>query len=527
MTTPYRRRRFQPPGGPLQWAIAGAVVLALLAAGGVYVWDWTRPDTSCAVGVEEHGPDDECVGVTDGAYSFAPYLDDISRRIKAENDRVTRQAESAASPVPYVTVAFILPMTSDDTIERGHTLREVQGAHLAQLRANGEDSRPNIRLVLANPGYQSAQWNPVVEQLAEMARSGEDNLRAVTGFDVSTKNTVDAVREITNEANLPIVVGPLTADDIANGPDNPEEFPGLAKVVPDNSDQARALASFYEGIPPERTLLVEDLRPNDNYIASLREVYRERTQGAPHDPESYRSPDDINDEGNLPNDFERMVSTICDMQGVDTIYFAGRNVQLRLFVNALGERGCTDKDYTVITISGASTLVTDEELHWDALENGVTVRYTSAAHPEAWTTGDTPSTGGSAADFEELTAVIEDARMTEEIDLSDSRVITMYDAVWTAVTGIRKAVTTDNPVPSLDDVENSWLRLHGGDRVSGASGWICLDRYGNPYNKAVSVVELDPATEDIVFRGLAWPEGDPPDQDCLLPNTQSTQNTQE
>jgi hypothetical protein len=35
----------------------------------------------------------------------------------------------------------------------------------------------------------------------------------------------------------------------------------------------------------------------------------------------------------------------------------------------------------------------------------------------------------------------------------------------------------------------------------------------------VAIVELDPATEDIRFDGLAWPQGAPPDEHCLLPNT--------
>ncbi|MGP4114884.1 ABC transporter substrate-binding protein [Streptomyces sp. 4N509B] len=505
-----------PPGGPLQWTVVGALLAGLLAYGVVVVIDRSRPDTSCGPGVERHGPHEECVGVTDGSYVFAPYLAEISARIARENDDVVRQSERANDPVPYVTVAFILPLTSDDPIEQGHMRREVQGAHLAQLHANEQEERPAIRLVLANAGRASEQWRPAAERLAEMARSPEERLRVVTGFDVSTGNTEAAIRYLTNQANLPMVVGPLTADDLANGPDTPDAYPGLVKVVPDNSDQAEALASLYEDIAPERTLLVEDLRQNDNYIRSLSEVFREHTSGSPHIPQPFRSPDDINDEANLANDFRQMINTVCDMDGVDTIYFAGRNVQLRMFVNALGQRGCDEKDYTVVTISGASTLITDEQLDWSALEGGITVRYTTVTHPDAWTTGSPPATGGSAADFHELTEVIEEAGMEREVRLDDSRAIVMYDAVRTAIQGVRNAAGSNNVIPSLDDVENAWLRLHGRDhRVEGAGGWICLDRYGTPHNKAVAVVELDPETQSIRFVDLAWPEGTAPDEDCI------------
>ncbi|MEO3756052.1 hypothetical protein [Streptomyces sp. B6B3] len=515
----------------LRW---GALLLAMALVVGAGVWAWNDlllndPDLTCDEDEEitKHGPDDECVGVTDGSYVFAPYLNDIFRLIKAENDEVVAEAEREDGAVPYVTVAFVLPFTSADPIDREEIRRETKGAYLAQYGANREPDRPNIRLVLGNVGDANAQWRPVVDRLAEMGRSEEDRLRAVTGFEVSTRNTEEAIRALTNEARLPVVLGPLTADDIENGPDN--EFPGLARVLANNSDQAAALASHYDDVEPERTLLVEDLREGDNYVATLREVFGSVTRDATHRPEQFRSGSDMNDERNFPNEARQMVDSICTMDGVDTIYFAGRDVHFRIFVNALIDRGCQDQTYTVLTVHGSSTLFTDPELDWEGLAEGeVTVRYTTNAHPDAWITGDPPDTGGSAEDFEELldrrNEVARQAGLAtgeDFVDLTDSVAITMYDTVWTAITGIRSAVTPESAIPSPDEVASSWARMHGGSGnfVHGASGWICLDAYGRPYNKAVSIVELDPATRSISFEGLAWPAGGPPDEDCQLPNT--------
>ncbi len=50
----------------------------------------------------------------------------------------------------------------------------------------------------------------------------------------------------------------------------------------------------------------------------------------------------------------------------------------------------------------------------------------------------------------------------------------------------------------------------------GASGWICLDNYGNPYDKAVPIVELAPDGSQR-FVQIAWPEGQPPQSPCLPP----------
>lgn len=53
--------------------------------------------------------------------------------------------------------------------------------------------------------------------------------------------------------------------------------------------------------------------------------------------------------------------------------------------------------------------------------------------------------------------------------------------------------------------------------MNGASGWICLDAHGNPYDKAVPIVELTPDSHARFVR-LAWPEGKPPAAECLPPS---------
>lgn len=89
-------------------------------------------------------------------------------------------------------------------------------------------------------------------------------------------------------------------------------------------------------------------------------------------------------------------------------------------------------------------------------------------------------------------------------------------AVALPVKGIRDDTVGKVQMPTLTEVANSWLRLHGGNRVNGASGWICLDQYGNPYDKAVAVVHLDPAAKAAVFDRLARPAGRAPDANCSI-----------
>ncbi|MBT2383290.1 ABC transporter substrate-binding protein [Streptomyces sp. ISL-11] len=506
------------PEGRLYRALATGALVVLLGLG-IYllVILLIIDEPSCSDGVEKRGTKGECTGVTDGRFSYAGPLDQVSRRIKTENDSV-----AGKSPV---TVALMIPMISDNQAEQREFTEQVQGAYLAQYRANHESNgqRPPIRLLLANPGRNYVFWEPVARQLADAAVSKSENLRAVAGINISLKETQQAISFLTKDKGIPVVAAAMTADDIMNTADRPRDYPGLARVAPSNSDQAAALVSFGSDIKPAETMVVEDIREDDNYLATLRQTFEKLAEGAPNAPETFRSPPDFNDEGNLSNDFHRMVPDICSSDAKN-IYFVGRPVQLRQFLVELGKRNCT-KHYTVISGSHASTLTVDSQFKdkWGALTAGagITVRYAGLAHPDAWAADGPETPGGSKASFKELASLAKKFGNTSATgigptSLLDSRTIITYDSLTTAITGIRNDTVGSVSLPTLAEVTNSWLRLHGANRVNGASGWICLDQYGNPYNKAVPIVHLDPATKTAAFDRLAWPEGRPPDANCSI-----------
>ncbi|MEU9984095.1 hypothetical protein [Streptomyces sp. NPDC050856] len=508
--------RLLPDGKLYRALVLGAVAMALAVGTFFALKPVFTDDPSCAAGVERRGARGECTGVTDGGFHFTAALARVSRQIKAENDRV-------AGDKP-VTVALMIPMISNNPAEQHEFTEQVQGAYLAQYRANHESNgqRPPIRMLLANPGRNYEFWQPVAEQLAAAATTSE-NLRAVAGINISLKETERAVAFLTRTKGIPVVAGPMTADDIMNSATRPRAYPGLARVAPSNSDQAAALGSFGSHIKPSETMVVEDIRDDDNYLATLRRTFEKLAEGAPNAPETFRSPADFNEEGNLANDFHQMVPDICSSDA-KTIYFAGRPVQLRQFLTELGERNC-NKHYTVISGSHASTLTVDSRFRdrWRALTTGagITVRYAALAHPDAWARGGPETPGGSKAAYRQLADLARrlgnnSATGIGPVSLSDSRTIITYDSVTTAITGIRNNTVGKVEVPTLSEVTNSWLRLHGGNRVNGASGWICLDQYGNPHNKAVPIVHLDPATRTAVFDHLAWPEGRAPDPNCSI-----------
>ncbi|MET9387254.1 hypothetical protein ABZY09_41115 [Streptomyces sp. NPDC002928] len=493
--------------------------LALLLTAGVVaglyfgITALTHTDRSCAKGVVRPEGSAECVGVSATTYDFghAQFADTI-KAINRENDSLTSGS--------YVTVALLEPFTATDADNLADVQHELQGAYLAQYQANhaSNGQNPAIRLVLANPGATGEHWQYTVDELERMTK-GTDRLRAVTGVGLSTENNKKAVAELTRRG-IPVIGSSITADDLANGQNGTDPFPGLARVSPTNTDEARALASFAK-VTAGKALLVYD-KPGDPYTRTLQKSFAKLIEGSPYEPQPFTPPADRSEEGTTANTFRQITHLVCDTSpGTDTILFAGRHTQLRQFINALGGRGCQNRAFTVLTGDEGSYLTGDKDLDRDALKHNLSVRYTALAHPDAWTT-DPVGTGGSAKDAQVLDQLLASSKREPvgplgTIGLDDGQLIIAYDAMQLAVHGIREATPDGKVVPPLADVGLQWPQVKGSLRVSGASGWICLDVHGNPYDKAVPIVELTPDGRSR-FVKIAWPEGKPPGKECLPPS---------
>ena len=473
-----------------------------------------KEDRSCAPGIARPAGSDECVGVTAAAYDFGkPELRDAVGAIARENASLKEGS--------YVTVALMLPFSATAPSTLRDVQHEVQGAYLAQWQANhaANGQTPAIRLVLANPGATSAHWELLVDRLAAMTES-KDRLRAVTGVGTSTEANKKAVAALTRRG-IPVVGASITADDLANGQGGRDPFPGLARVSPTNTDEARALASFAK-VGAGKAILVYD-KPGDPYTRTLQNSFAALLKGSPYEPQPFTPPADRSQEGTTANTFRQITHLVCDTApGTDTILFAGRHIQLRQFINALGGRGCQERRFTVLTGDEGSYLEGDKGLDRTALSRNLSVRYSALAHPKTWASTPVGTPGGSAADMKNLTDLIARASRAPdgpigEVSLDDGQLIIGYDAMTLAVKGIREATPDGGALPPLSDVGLQWPQVKGSLRVSGASGWICLDTHGNPYDKAVPIVELTPAGGNRFVR-VAWPEGKPPARECLPPS---------
>lgn len=493
---------------------------------------------TCAEGVTRSGG--ECIGVNGSGYDFGvTEIAPVAGRIAKENRRIERQKQ------PHVTVAMMLPLQPESKGGRKQLRNDLLGAFLGQYRANQESGKPRVRLVLANPGKNYARQGEVVPELVRMAHSPRDKLRAVTGFNLSLDATKKAVSSLTS-ARVPVVVARVTADNIANreSKDGTYHYKGLARIIPTNKEQARALAEFNGSRKDEQTVVVHDTRPHDSYNRSLARAFQGLPEKGPAGPadQPFQS-DGVTEEGDVENQFSHMVPTICN-SGADTVYFAGRSSHLRLFIKRLAKEGCKERKFTVVSGADAASLnsqMTREdwaELRVSPGKPQVTVQYAAPAHPAAWSTevrrwqdeeekqtGKRPPAGKAPGwlrdprdELEQLKYSVRELDL--DVSLDDSRTMLVHDGVYTAVEAIRGAKPRGKAAPSTKQVINYLPRMQSQLRVNGTSGRICLTNEGNPYDKPLAVVELKPGTKEgpgkLGFVGLAWPAGKPQPEDCVV-----------
>lgn len=514
-----------------------AVVVAVLVGGYIGGREIVQEARSCADGVSESG--DECVGVNGSGYDWGvKEIGPVVDRIKAENDGLGKT---------YVTVAMMLPLQPESKAEKQQLRSELQGAYLAQYQANREEGAPKVRLVLANPGKDYAKQDEVVPDLVQMSHSTRHRLRAVTGFNLSLDTTKAAIRSLT-EQDVPVLVARASAGSLANKEgDGGHEFPGLARILPTNEDQAHALADYNGSRRNERTVVVRDTRP-DPYVRSLAKAFQEleKDETGPDGPDTMTfTSAGIAEEGDVDNQFRPAVDTICS-SGADTVYFAGRSTHLRLFLKRLAQDRCEDTKFTVVSGSDAASLknkMSDDDwaqLMDDSREAKMTVQYAAPAHPDAWRaevrnwqdheenkTGRRPAAAkapGFLLDpLHELERLNKDALKAGDIgplDMADSRTMMVHDGVRTAIEAIRGAKLPGKAAPTPEQVGNRWATMQAKNRVDGTSGRICLTPAGNPYNKPLAVVKLQPGEKAgpsrLGYVGLAWPLGRKQTEDCVV-----------
>ncbi|MDA3648472.1 hypothetical protein LZ318_05315 [Saccharopolyspora indica] len=479
--------------------LAVACVVALVAGATAYVmWRSGR----CADGIVrvEGG---ECVGMTDGSYSFDEEDDrlrSVMEKIKAENDRVLQTGD------PYVSIAYFAPMTlaaETDTVTAVSTKNSLQGAHLAQLRANStrevDGSLPLIRLLPANPGSRAEHWEPVVRQIVEAQET--ERLVAVAGLGQSHDTTAAAIGELA-EHGIPMVGATITADSFTEA-EKRGEFIGLMRVAPSNSDQIKAIVQRLQDT--QRAMLVQDINQSDLLADDLAKAFNSEY---PENGRQLTPTENYDSSRGTANTFPSMVRNIC-ISRPDAIFFSGRYHDLTLLMEALQGRPCEDLELRVLTLDSVVEIAGVEEVR-KSLAPNTSLEYTHLSSPLAWRVKPEAFDAGAVRYFDANYG----KTFPDDRNAGDGMAITSYDAMAVAITGARRAASGPEAgaLVTANSVAEQFLQMKGANAVAGASGWLSFetsdsggtgDRHrGHPEAKAFSVFTFSAGdrrpTEDIL-----------------------------
>ncbi len=485
---PWYRRR-----GWLAAAVVGLTGLIVL-----FLVTVAPSDESCrGPGVLRSGQFNECVGVTDGAATFAPELglQTILARIKQENDAVV------SSGTPFVSIGYVVPLPRDATSGHLTSLRhELQGAYLAQWRANHRDGlgdAPLIRLLVINIGEQAGQQGSVIPGVIQLVADPAEHLVAVAGLSLSLDATKQAIRSLSN-AGIPMIASRLTADDLNITPGQPVR--GVFQIAPTTSAQTAAAAGVLRSAA---TLLIQDINRSDAYTNALAEQFHRAFTNLPEskllEPERYDS--------SLPaveNTFVQMMSSICIKQPA-AIYYAGRGASLPGFLAALAGRPCPELKIDLFTGSNVVDLTATLRQQLTAsnedgiaanLRANITLRYTGLAHPSMWS--DQQRFLPAATRIFQQDCAICFTRVFPQEQLDDGSAIISYDTLLVATRAIRSGVSQQGNAPidptalTPGAVLQQMFRINQAAPVNGASGPIAFDEQGKPIDKAIPILQLNP-----------------------------------
>ncbi|MEU0719207.1 hypothetical protein ABZ498_18790 [Streptomyces lavendulocolor] len=423
----------------------------------------------------------ECVGITDGRDGhnlFGKGLQPALAAIDAENRAATK------SP-GYVTVALLGPLTDGpNSLSGGRAVHQVEGAFIAQHRANQGNAYPKIRLVLANTGSEQKDWRTVTDWLKPMT-STKDRLVAVTGMGLSRQETIDAARAL-SKASVPMIGDLITAAglDTTGTIDNGPKITGLVRVAPTVNTQLAAISRHLQDRPGLKTaaLVSAPFTPNntpDLYTQSLEKAFYDHATGL----RPYLDRGDVYFNFDVRNGADRtslntISKNLCGRVTPDLVFYAGRATYLPTFLENLHQRQCRTTPITVVTGSDAATL--DRKI--PALNDPdapISVLYVPLADPAQLSSKNNPDRALYKAFADEFGRP-HHGHTFDPGHLASGWAVMAHDAFLTASLAIGKAVDPPQTPPHINAVGAQLYLFDTTNVIEGAGGIFRIDtRTGN------------------------------------------------
>ena len=450
-------------------------------------------------------PDGEMIGISDGSVAFivngpgGTYKTQAAAKLKA-GDAISAQslwqsainadsgdAESliyledqrvlnahAISNTPYITL-LVGSMLTGNNASVGHD--DLQGAYVAQKEYNDGAKLTGgtlVRLLIANSGDQNSYATAVSVQAKQLAQS-DATFVGVMGWPFSSR--VQATIAALSQAHIPMVSQTASSDSLTG------ISPYFFRVAPANRTQAIIGAKYAEQVIKAKKAVVF-VDPSDPYSQSLAQYF---TTQFTNDGNTVLKTENYT-EGTAGHAALPQLLMDAENQNPDMIYFSGYAADISVVLTNLPTSG----PYAALPIMGGDALY---ELGYpSSARSGFShLRFTAFAYPDEWDVQNLSSQ--KPAFFSEYSAAYNPNGQHPGggygYTRADSDAILSYDATITLLKAANIALAANKNFTG-NDLQKALLQITGSKAIQGVSGQISFNAQGDPTNKAIVVLYVDP-----------------------------------
>lgn len=459
----------------------------------------------------------ECIGISDGAFSFdttlversSNYLQlkhntlqelrtDHYAQAKAlwETAHVTNDAEMLIyfedqrvldSHLPYINIV-VAAMLTGTYYQLGRD--ELQGAYVAQREANSScelDRCVQVRLLVANTSSGSGTLDRALNAstLANMIVQKETQyqIKGVMGWPFSGQTA--NVAQILGPSRIPMVSETASSDSLSS-------TSYFWRVVPPDISQAKIDASYaLKKLQVKKVAVFYDV--SDPYSRSLGEAFiKQILPQAKVIKEFYTIGKTTEEEmGAYLSDAFRQAPDL------NLVYFSGYAGDASLLINRLPPVQL----YPDLKLMGGDALYDTGSYITKNFPPAAFGRlyFSTFAYPDSWQAiGKEPQQFFCeySLDFDPKTAC--PGPLTNKVyhyNRTSEAGILSYDATLILIKGSNVVIKQSSPQDPINfspsDLQQALTQITGTGGVQGASGWISFGPDGNPLNKTVELVSLD------------------------------------
>lgn len=374
---------------------------------------------------------------------------------------------------PYVTLVVATMLSgSQSTIAVGRD--DLQGAYVAQKEYNDASKLRNgaeVRLLIANSGSQTSYVTQVAQQIVQLAQH-DKTFVGVMGWPFSTRT--QAALTILKNAHIPMVSQTSSDDGLTNS------SPYFFRVVPSNKIQGVEGASYATTkLNAHAVALFYD--PQDSYSQSLAQDFRQSFEQNPQNKIVVEEKYTVGKSVTVAQAIQDALT-----KNIDLIYFSGYASDISTLLSNLPSGN--------IPVLGGDALYELGGYQSSARANFSRLHFTSFAYPDEWDVQ-----GYSAqkpAFFTEYSAAFNPNGQhpggAYGFTRASSDVMLSYDATVTLLSGYNDTLNTGKTTVTPQDLQQGLLALNGKNSIQGVSGQIALGPNGDPIDKAIVVLYVDP-----------------------------------